>query len=104
MRTAPRSPSSPRPAFTLVELIVAILVVAAIAGLIVGLVPRLQDSQRVSKGADTVQGYLFLAKQVALRDQQPRGVRFLLSNPAQGGDGLVHSLQLIEQPASFSPP
>jgi prepilin-type N-terminal cleavage/methylation domain-containing protein len=99
MRASHRSPSSPRPAFTLVELMVVIVIIAALAGLAVLLVPQLQDSQRVAKGADTVQGALFMAKQMALRDQQPRGVR-LVVNPA---DGLVHSLQFIEQPPYYAP-
>jgi prepilin-type N-terminal cleavage/methylation domain-containing protein len=99
MRTRQQPPSSPRPAFTLVELIVAMLIVAAIAGLAVAIVPRLQDSQRATKGGDVVQGSLFLAKQLALRDQQPRGIRLVLD--ASGTT--ASSLQLIEQPPYYAP-
>jgi type II secretory pathway pseudopilin PulG len=89
-------PLSPRPAFTLVELIVVIGIVLALAALIVLIFPRLQDSQRVAKGADILQGQLFLAKQMALRDQVPRGVRLF------GSNGQYTSLQLIEQPLPYS--
>jgi prepilin-type N-terminal cleavage/methylation domain-containing protein len=91
-----RSPLPPRPAFTMVELIVVIAIVLALAALIVLIFPRLQDSQRVAKGADILQGQLYLAKQMAMRDQQPRGVRLL---PGNGG---YTSLQLIEQPLAYS--
>ncbi len=93
-----RSPLSPRLAFTLVELIVVIGIVAALAALIVLIFPRLQDSQRVAKGADVLQGQLFLAKQMALRDQTPRGVRLIQGPNA----GQYTSLQLIEQPLPYS--
>ncbi len=87
-----------RLALTLIELIVVIAVMAILLGLTLVLFPRLQDSQRVAKGADVLQGQLFLAKQMALRDQMPYGVR-LIPDPA---DGLIHQLQLIEQPLPFT--
>jgi prepilin-type N-terminal cleavage/methylation domain-containing protein len=93
-----RSPLSPSPAFTLVELIVVIAVIAALAALVVLLFPRLQDSQRVAKGADVLQGQLFLAKQMAARDQLPRGVRLIQGPNA----GQYTSVQLIEQPLSYA--
>jgi prepilin-type N-terminal cleavage/methylation domain-containing protein len=98
MRIQERLPLSPRSAFTLVELIVVIGILAALAALIVLIFPRLQDSQRVAKGADVVQGQLFLAKQMALRDQAPRGLRFI----PDPNDQLIHSVQLIEQPLPYN--
>ncbi len=98
-----RSPTRPRPAFTLVELIVAVAIIAVLAALAVLIIPQLQDNQRGASGADQVQGALFLAKQWAMRDQVPRGIRLV---PTLDPDGKtrVHSLQLIEQPDYFVPP
>src|SRR5579885_233656 len=95
-----RSPTRPRPAFTLVELIVAVAIIAVLAALAVLIIPQLQDNQRGASGADQVQGALFLAKQWAMRDQVPRGIRLV---PTLDPDGKtrVHSLQLIEQPDYF---
>ena len=103
MRTHHRSPLSPRPAFTLVELIVAMAVIAVLAGLAVLIFPRLQDSQQASKAAEQVQGTYFAARLMAMRDQLPRGVRLV---PTLDTDGVyrVHQLQYIEQPAYFLPP
>jgi prepilin-type N-terminal cleavage/methylation domain-containing protein len=99
MGTTRRTPTSPRHGLTLVELLVVIGIIAGLAALLVVVFPRLQDSQRASKGADIVQGQLFIAKQMALRDQLPRGVR-LISTGAQ--PGFFDQLQLIEQPPAYS--
>jgi prepilin-type N-terminal cleavage/methylation domain-containing protein len=96
MRTLHRSPP-PRGGFTLVEMLVVITIFAVLAGLAVLIFPRLQDSTRVARGADSVQGALFMAKQWALRDHLPRGVRLVY-----GSDGLIHSLQYIEQPLPYN--
>src|SRR5436305_1816449 len=85
-----------RPSFTLVEMIVVIAIIALLAALAVLILPALQNNQRVASGADAVQGQLFIAKQMALRDQQPRGVRLI-----PGNNGFT-SLQLIEQPAPYT--
>lgn len=92
------APRRRRPAVTLIELLVVMAIIAGLAALAVAIFPRLQDSQRVAKGADVVQGQLFLAKQMALRDQLPRGLR-LVRDPADGGR--VHGVQLIEQPQPY---
>src|SRR5947208_9329373 len=104
MRITHRSPSlarptpseAHRPSFTLVEMLVVIGIIALLAALAVLILPSLQNNQRVASGADVVQGQLFIAKQMALRDQQSRGVRLIAGN-----NGFT-SLQLIEQPAPFT--
>jgi prepilin-type N-terminal cleavage/methylation domain-containing protein len=95
MRVHNRAPA--RPAFTLVELLVAMTIIVALAALAAVIFPKMSDSSRVASGADKVQGILFLAKERALRDQLPRGVRLTV-----GPDGLVHSLELIEQPQPYT--
>jgi prepilin-type N-terminal cleavage/methylation domain-containing protein len=98
MRTTDRT--SPRGGFTLVEMLVVITILAALAGLAVLLFPRLQDSQKSTKAADLVQQQLFVSKQMALRDQLPRGVRLVSSLGSPTGP--FDQLQLIEQPPAYS--
>jgi type II secretory pathway pseudopilin PulG len=81
-------------------MLVVVGIVAGLAALTVLLFPRLQDSQRSTKAADLVQQQLFVAKQMALRDQQPRGVRFVSSAGVRTGP--FDQLQLVEQPAAYS--
>jgi prepilin-type N-terminal cleavage/methylation domain-containing protein len=111
MRSAHQTPSSPRRGLTLVELLVVIAIAVGLAGLAVLVFPRLQDSQRSAKGADIVQGQLFIAKQMALRDQQPRGIRLLSTGtffiPVVVNGVTVNvpqfdQLQLIEQPPAYT--
>jgi prepilin-type N-terminal cleavage/methylation domain-containing protein len=100
MRSAHQLPSSSRRGLTLVELLVVIGIIAGLAALAALIFPRLQDSQRTSKGSDIVQGNLFVAKQMALRDQLPRGVRFVSTGAS--GPNLFDQVQLIEQPPAFT--
>src|SRR5262249_37098179 len=69
----PRHP----PGFTLIELLVVMSIIAFIAGLLVLLGPTLLKSEQASRGAQTLQGDLFIAKQQALRDRNPYGIRLL---------------------------
>src|SRR5262249_59426198 len=55
--------------------------------------------QRTSRGADQVQGWLFIAKQRALRDGAPRGIRLIrdTDNP-----NWVKELMYIERPLDLT--
>jgi prepilin-type N-terminal cleavage/methylation domain-containing protein len=88
-----------RAGFTLIELLVAITIIIILAGLALALLPTANDHQKATQGAGMVQGWLLIAKQRALRDQKPRGIRLLIdpSNPT-----IVTQLQYIEQPDDFS--
>jgi prepilin-type N-terminal cleavage/methylation domain-containing protein len=86
-----------RAGFTLIELLVVITIIIVLAGLALALLPTANDHQKATQGAGMVQGWLLIAKQRALRDQMPRGIR-LLYDP----DGFCRQLQYIEQPDDFS--
>src|SRR5262249_15880244 len=88
-----------RTGFTLVELLVVIGILLALAGLVILFLPGVQQSQRAARGAADVQGALLIAKQRAVRDQGPRGVRLTV---ADANVGYVTKLQYIEQPDDFS--
>jgi prepilin-type N-terminal cleavage/methylation domain-containing protein len=84
-----------RPAFTLIELLVVIGVIALIAALAVMIGPALEKSERSARGASLLQGHLFIAKQQALRDRVPQGIRLLVEG------NQVRRLQYIQQPFDF---
>src|SRR5438874_2737708 len=93
-----------RPAFTLIELLVVMGIIAFVAALAVLLVPNLARSEKASRGAQQLQGILFIAKQQALRDRNPYGIRLLReSNDPKSPDYLrVRSFQYVQQPPDFS--
>ena len=86
-----------RPGFTLIELLVVIGIIAFLAALLVLIGPAFLKSEKSSRGAQMLQGVLFIAKQQALRDRNPYGIR-LLRDP----DGQVRSFQYIQQPGDFT--
>jgi prepilin-type N-terminal cleavage/methylation domain-containing protein len=88
-----------RRGFTLIELLVVMALLLVLLGLTIAFVPRFQENQRVSQGASTVQSALMIAKQRALRDRSPRGVRL---QPGTNNALWVTDLQYIEQPEDFS--
>src|SRR5262245_11737695 len=86
-----------RRGFTLVEMLVAIGILTVIATLSIAVIPKIQERTKASKGGDQIQGWLLIAKQRALRDRVPSGVR-LIVDP----DGYVRNLQYIQQPDKFT--
>src|SRR5260370_33982576 len=75
MYTHPARALGKRSAFTLIEMFVVLAIILALAVLTVLFMPRFQERQRVSRGADLLQEWLLMAKMRALRDRVPTGVR-----------------------------
>ncbi len=88
-----------RKGFTLVELLVAIGIAIVLAGLAALTFPNFRQSTAVSNSVNQLQATLSVAKQRALRDKRPCGVRLIYT-----GDPVVTELQFIEQPEPIVPP
>src|SRR5687767_4677900 len=86
-----------RGGFTLIELLVVIGIIGFLAAMAVFLGPALLKSDQASRGAQGLQGTLFIAKQQALRDRVPMGIRLL-----RDADGQFRSFQIVQQPGDFT--
>ncbi|HYF49294.1 MAG TPA: prepilin-type N-terminal cleavage/methylation domain-containing protein, partial [Planctomycetota bacterium] len=71
-----RAPLATRPAFTLVELLVVMAIIAIIATLGASRLNKFTSSSRVKQTAELVITTLFKARAEALRHRQPVGVFF----------------------------
>lgn len=100
-----RTPS--RRGFTLIELLVVIALIMILAGLAVAFLPTIGENARVANGATMLQQMMLTAKQKALRDRVPCGIR--LSGPAPYLDpktsavnrNWLNTCQYIEKPDDF---
>jgi prepilin-type N-terminal cleavage/methylation domain-containing protein len=91
-----------RAGLTLIELIVTISIIVAIAALTAILLPS-DASRKASRGADDLQGWLLIARQQARRDGVPTGLRFYLDTdsgpkPLNGGAPFCRRLVYVQQP------
>jgi prepilin-type N-terminal cleavage/methylation domain-containing protein len=92
-------PTRQRAGFTLVEMLVVMAIVAALAALTVGIMRPVRDGHLLSVATSQLQGWLVNARQYAGRDRVVTGLRLL-----SGSDGdarLVTALQFIQQPDGF---
>ncbi len=94
-----------RPGFTLIEILVVMSLIILLAALALGISQTgMFGSQKVISGGDRASGWLLIAKQRAMRDGQPRGVRFF--NTAGGVTGNVNAFTeaaYIEVPDAWVP-
>ncbi len=92
---------------TLLELLVVIGIMLVLIGLSAAILPALRQKHNSTKAAGQMQGWLSIAKQTAIRDRAPRGVRLIRAslNPADPEYNLVRSVQYVEvpDPGRFSP-
>jgi prepilin-type N-terminal cleavage/methylation domain-containing protein len=91
--------SNRRPGFTLIEMLVVLSLVLLLATILVTLGPRLAERARAAKGAELLQEWLLVAKQRALRDKIPTGIRLI-----PGTGGLINTVQYIQQPNDLTLP
>ncbi|MFO0846972.1 MAG: hypothetical protein U0871_00225 [Gemmataceae bacterium] len=97
-----------RPAFTLVEMLVVMGIIIALAGVAVAVAESgAFGSQKVISAADRASGWLLIAKQRAVRDQTANGVRFF-RHPQAAADPNTYAYrfteaQYIEQPNPWAP-
>lgn len=96
-----------RRGFTLVELLVVMSLIAILATLAIMFFPNAASSQIEARAATQLQSALTIAKQRALRDQAPRGVRlwynsnYLVGASTTPLPSVVTDLQYIEQPPDY---
>lgn len=90
---------SPRPGFTLIELITVMAIILILASMIVAVAYTANTKQIVANGSTTLVGWLKTAQAYALRDQRPYGLRL-----RPDGNLLCTTAQYIEQPADYVGP
>src|SRR5436305_13633665 len=90
--------SNIRRGMTLVELLVVMVIMLILATIVVAFAPGFQDAQKVGRGADSLQGWLLMARQWAKKDRVPTGLRFLVNN------GVATDLMYTQQPPNFTVP
>lgn len=88
-----------RSGFTLVELLVVVTLIGVLAGLTVLMLPGYRQRERVASGGASLQNWLTIAKQRALLDRAPRGVRLLRDRVEPDK---IFQAQFLEQPEDFS--
>lgn len=94
-----------RRGMTLVELLVVMSLIAVLAALAVAFLPSAASTAKEARAGQQVQGWCNIAKQRAMRDQAPRGLRLFI-NPAYTAGSTTLNLavtdcQYIEQPEDF---
>ena len=94
-----------RPGYTLVEILVVMSLIILLAALALGVSQTgMFGSQKVISAGDRASGWLLIAKQRAMRDGLPRGVRFF--NTSGGATGNVNAFTdaaYIEVPDAWVP-
>lgn len=93
-----------RRGFTLVELLVAMAIIVALASMALLVVPAALDQDRTTDAAASVRQWLMIAKSRAARDNLPRGVRLIVdATKPVANQLLVTDLQYTEAPPVMIP-
>jgi prepilin-type N-terminal cleavage/methylation domain-containing protein len=91
--------AAPRAAFTLIELLVVMAIIALLAALVIAFFPSISSQTDEAGGAVSLQGWLNIARQKAIRNQQPFGLRLWIKDP---NTMYATECQYIEQPDDFT--
>lgn len=89
-----------RAAFTLVEMLVVICIILALAALAAAFIPRVNDSQKLTRAVDSFEQWLLTAKMRAKRDGLATGVRFVRAPNDPPGE--VSTFAYVQQPDALS--
>jgi prepilin-type N-terminal cleavage/methylation domain-containing protein len=101
--------STRRPGFTLVEMLIVLFIIAAVAAIFIPIALNLTDRNQVPKGASILENALHLAKSRAVAERRANGVRISLTaanlrtlaiNPAFYF-AWYDELQFIEDPGPY---
>ncbi len=105
--TAAPLPPGRRAGFTLVELLVAMTVIAVLAAIAIAVVPSAIDNDRTTDAAATIRQHLMIAKARATRENNGRGIRFIVSKdpstPAKTNEAWSTEMQYIEAAPTIVP-
>jgi prepilin-type N-terminal cleavage/methylation domain-containing protein len=94
-----------RRGFTLVELLVVMAIIALLAAIVIAMLPSLASQSAEAQGAANLQGWLNIARQKAVRNQQPFGLRLWITNSTDNTQMnylWVTECSYIEQPDDFT--
>lgn len=62
---------------TLIELLIVVAIIGMLGGIVGVIAPRFSERSRVAEASRQLRSWLLIAKQRAMRDKSPRGIRFL---------------------------
>ncbi|MBN9520626.1 type II secretion system protein [bacterium] len=106
MTAAPHTPGH-RAGFTLIELLVAMAVIVTLATIAVVVIPQAIERDRTTDAASTVRQHLMIAKTRATRENDGRGLRFIVAldpnNPAKTNPLWATEIQYIESAPKVIP-
>ncbi len=90
-----------RGGFTLVEMLVVIAIILALAALAAAFAPRVNDNYHMTRAVDNLEQWLLTAKMRAKRDGLATGIRFI-PDPNPLNAGVYFQCQYIQQPPPLS--
>lgn len=97
-----------RPSFTLVEMLIVLFIIVAVAAIFIPVVLNLTDRNQVPKGASILENALHLAKARAVSEKRPNGIRIALTGAnlrtlANGTSSFAwyDEIQYIEDPGDY---